>query len=326
MDAEDSPDNTVLIHHSTRRLTPTISQHTFHPFPQNRDHISWRPSQHLELQFPADLDLIGGEKALDDERRRIRVTPCSPPLRMTRPPRDGDCEKEHEDDDGMVVFITRSGSVTGLVGLPRFRSLTVQVVGAGGGFDLGGLSSSSLPPPHSPPACLVCVAGGIGICAFLSFSSISRSHGVPRRTLLWSLHADDFELLPHILRQRFLDRCQWTTIRIFLTSGVEPLERKTLTSLGQKCDDIAAQVRKSGTPTTLHFSFGRMAMADLSAAATAEDRELGEGKSSKNTLLSHPASPPTVLFCGSKALEWQIKMWALKMTPPWPIQTTQIQR
>ncbi|KAH0835986.1 hypothetical protein FOPE_04411 [Fonsecaea pedrosoi] len=328
-----SSSNAVLTHHSTRPLTPTISQHTFHHLPQDQGQFSWRPSQYLELQLPAGLDLIGGERALDDERRRIRVTPCNPPCRKTRSGRDD----EHEYGDGQeagdeaVVFITRNGSVTGLLGLPRFRSLTVQVVGVGGGFTSEHLSTCTLSPPPPPPSGLVCVAGGIGICAFLPspLSPCDRddTRTRMRRALLWSLHADDIDLVSHLLQQGLLDPCQWTTMRIFLTSGAEAFEQKSVVSLGPKCDDIAVRVRRSGpSAATLSFTFGRMTIDDLSSAAVAEDGGHEKGETTKDALLANTAGAPTILFCGSKSLEWQVKMWALKMTPPCRVHTTQLQK
>ncbi|OAL27251.1 hypothetical protein AYO20_09849 [Fonsecaea nubica] len=323
-----SSSNAVLTHHSTRPLTPTISQHTFHRLPGDQGQFSWRPSQYLELQLPAGLDLIGGESALDDERRRIHVTPCNPPSRKTKSGWDGEHEHDYEREAGeeAVVFITRNGSVTGLLGLPRFRSLTVQVVGVGGGFIPEHFSTCSLPPP--PPSGLVCVAGGIGICAFLPFpSSPYDTRTRTRRTLLWSIHFDDIDLVTHLLPQGLLDPCQWTTMRIFLTSGTDAFEQTSFASLGPKCDDIAARVRRSGPSTaTLSFTVGRMTMDDLSSAVMAEDGGHERGETTKDALLANMTSAATVFFCGSKSLEWQVKMWALKMTPPCRVHTTQLQK
>src|ERR1700761_5064124 len=97
----------ILLHHSTHRLTQTISQHTF-CLPRNQGDFLWHPSQYLELQFPEDLDLIGGKTTLNDEKRRVSMTPCRPrPRWLSRSELDEDHEEEQENE--MVVLLTPSG-------------------------------------------------------------------------------------------------------------------------------------------------------------------------------------------------------------------------
>ncbi|KAK7408705.1 hypothetical protein QQX98_009121 [Neonectria punicea] len=126
----------------------------------------------------------------------------------------------------------------------------------------------------------VCVAGGTGIACFLALGDTRNA------TLVWSIRGDDFAIVESFLATKMLDVGRWSSVRVFVTPGedVDGLAGGKPAAWWQARFET---LRAGG----LELRLGRMAQRDLDAL-------LGEGSGD-------------VLFCGSKALEWQVKMWSL---------------
>jgi hypothetical protein len=187
-----------------------------------------------------------------------------------------------------ISIISRNGRITSLLGLPRLNGLTAQVLGVGGGFspDVLDLSSSS--------GNLVAVAGGTGAGCFLSVTSLDKKMPQPpfsedvypvRNRLLWSIRGDDFRLVEYVLENELLNPHVWST-EVFVTAGEEDDGLITGNTVRFWEDKL-----HSMTSPTVKFYCRRM-----------DDKDMfpdGEAKGD------------TVLFCGSKALEFQIKQWSM---------------
>lgn len=306
-------------HKSTSHLTQTIQLHTFLFRPSSS--LRWSPSQHLELQFPSDMDLIGGRVALDDERRRLFLTPC----RFRYLSSSSSDEVHDADNSGAsnglveVQFITRTGSLTSQIGLPRFRALEAAVLGYGGGFPIGVTSNSN--------ESVVGVAGGVGICAFIPMSSVSAGEHAARcqgersgdyanyiaaRVLFWTLHIDDWEFVRHSIESGQLELSARSRVHVFLTSGTETNTQARVERVTESAKSLLGGNEK------LEIHFGRMTAGDLGRTI---DSKISAAQSRLQT-----TQAKTILFCGSKALEWQIKLWARGIDPPATVHTTQMQK
>lgn len=322
------PDNaaeTTAIHVSTSRITQAIQLHTFHLRPVSN--LRWTPSQHIELQFPPDLDLIGGRVALDDERRRLELTPCSYRLISNQ-----SCELSDNDDTNVtaagagtvsnanveVQFVTRTGTLTSQIGLPRFRTLEASVVGCGGGFpaitnrDADGKGTAMVPTS-------IAVAGGVGISAFLATAAAmghledkqiqESEQNMKPLALLWTLHVDDWEFVYFAIERRLLVVDNWSWIHVFLTTGTEKMAPGRAEHIVQTIGELSSANER------LVFHFRRMQVDNLAEAIAS--RTLPRAKI---------APTPLILFCGGKALEWQIKFWARGMNRPVAVHTTKMQK
>ncbi|KAJ0414070.1 hypothetical protein BJY00DRAFT_319180 [Aspergillus carlsbadensis] len=262
---------------SSRRLTSGISLHTFQPV-HPADHVQLRPTQHLLLEFPKDLDPTAGPRSLTDEQRQLCFTPCRV---ATTQHNDGTAEQS-------ISIVSRNGRVTSLLGLPRMNGLRADVLGVGGGFppDMLDLSSSS--------ARVIAVAGGIGVGCFFSVTSsdknvpVSSSTDKPytsRNRLFWSIRGADFRLVEYILENGLIDPLVWMT-EVFVTAGEEEeglIAGSTIKFWEEKVHGMANSM--------VRFHFRRMEKQDMFS-----DSE---------------ATNDTVIFCGSKALEFQIKQWSM---------------
>ncbi|KAJ4108678.1 hypothetical protein NW768_012155 [Fusarium equiseti] len=139
----------MLKHVSSTRLTPNLSVHTFAVQADQHFNRSFRPGQHLTIQFPRDLDPVSGPQNLSEEDRRLSFTPY---------------HVEYADNGVIeaISFMARNGRVTGLLGLPRPHDpLVARIVQASGGF-----------PPAVPDSAqrLICIAGGTGIAPFIAMA------------------------------------------------------------------------------------------------------------------------------------------------------------
>ncbi|KAL1898457.1 hypothetical protein Sste5346_003360 [Sporothrix stenoceras] len=254
-----APQNVVLAHTSSRRVTAGISFHSFgHEATKTEEAPAsqrWlRPTQNVTLQFPTDLDPAGGKHGLSETERRCTFTPCA----ATR--------------DGLSI-LTRNGRITGLLGLPRpYQTLAAEVVDVGGGFSEDALSQSS-----------VCIAGGTGIAPFLTMDATSS------KTLCWSTRSDDFGAVEFALKETLIRPDEWLFVSIFVTSGED--------AGGLVAEKPAAwweetfKTLKSTYAGNINFYKRRIATDDLVVEKTKGDL--------------------TILFCGSKSLEWQIRMWTM---------------
>ncbi|ERT02423.1 uncharacterized protein SPSK_10649 [Sporothrix schenckii 1099-18] len=174
-----------------------------------------------------------------------------------------------------VSILTRNGRITGLLGLPRpYQTLTADVVGVGGGFAVAVLADAT--------RCL-CVAGGTGVAPFLTMPHTGT------KSLCWSLRSDDFGAVAFVLREALLRPDEWSSVSVFVTSGED--------AGGLVAEKPAAwwaatfATLRETYPGNLHFAKRRMASEDVASEETTGNR--------------------TVLFCGSKSLEWQIRMWTM---------------
>jgi hypothetical protein len=187
-----------------------------------------------------------------------------------------------------ISIISRNGRITSLLGLPRLNGLTAQVLGVGGGFSTHVLDLSS------PSGNVVAVAGGTGAGCFLSVTSSDKKLSLPplsenvypvRNRLLWSIRGDDFRLVEYVLENELLNPHAWST-EVFVTAGEEDdglIAGNTVRFWDDKLQSM--------TRSTVKFHCRRMEEKDMFPD--------GEAKGD------------TVLFCGSKALEFQIKQWSL---------------
>ena len=329
--------NATAIHVSTSQLTQTIHIHTFQISPASG--LRWAPSRHIELQLPPDLDLISGRAALDDERRRLELTPC----RYSHIPSSGSDISDSDDanvaatdievgSNGIVEvqFVTRTGTITSQIGLPRFRALEASILGCGGGFPSrahGSVDSGTLDVNSAARMSVaVAVAGGVGICAFLATDTGAHRGAVQYRqeakenkegkesmklsVLLWTLHVDDWRFVHYAIEKRLLVVDSWSRIHVFLTSGTEKIATGQEERITQSISKLLSANER------LLFHFRRIQLDDLSEAIE-----------SKITVAQRKVpQTSTILFCGRKALEWQIKFWARSMKPSVAVYTTKMQK
>ncbi|KAM0344824.1 hypothetical protein ACHAPU_007206 [Fusarium lateritium] len=273
VNSDPSPLNKLKHRYSTR-ITPSLSVHTFAVQANRNFNRSFTPSQHLTLQFPPDLDPVSGPQNLSEEDRCLSFTPYH----------------VQYDNDGVIEsfsLIARNGRVTGLLGLPRpYNPLTANIVQVGGGFPAVVLDSI-----HRS----TCIAGGTGIAPFIAMATVKNqtSNSKPRETrpvLLWTIRGNDFGIVEYFLKHQIIHPGDWSVVRIFATAGEEgngivdgkPSQwwHARFRNLSQGFDDDSV------------FQLRRMELQDLEPV-------IGD-------------VPNPVLFCGSKQLEWQVKMWLLR--------------
>ncbi|KAF5556285.1 hypothetical protein FNAPI_5808 [Fusarium napiforme] len=267
----DSPPLGELKHISSTRLTPSLSIHSFSILTNHEFSRGFRPSQHLTLQFPPDLDPVSGPQNLSDQERCLSFTPFH--LQYA----------EHEAIES-VSLMARNGRVTGLLGLPRPHGpLVAKIVEVGGGFPSETIEQG---------AQALCIAGGTGIAPFIAMAAAkncSRSTNELKPSLICSIRGDDFGVIEYLWNHEMLYPRDWDVVRIFVTPGEETggmASGKPQSWWHQRFKELLQGHSDSGV-----FRLGRMEKEDL-------------GDFNKDT-------DGPVLFCGSKQLEWQVKMWFL---------------
>ncbi|KAF5251701.1 hypothetical protein FANTH_3311 [Fusarium anthophilum] len=267
----ESPSVGELKHISSTRLTPSLSIHSFSILTNHEFSRSFRPSQHLALQFPPDLDPVSGPQNLSDQERCLSFTPFH-----FQYAEDGTIES--------VSLMARNGRVTGLLGLPRPHGpLVAKIVEVGGGFPSEIMKQAGQ---------TLCIAGGTGIAPFIAMVAAKNcSHSTTdlKPSLICSIRGDDFGVIEYLWNHEMLYPRDWNLIRIFVTPGEETgglAAGKSQSWWHQRFKELLHDQNDSGV-----FHLGRIEKEDL------------EGFS------EHADGP--VLFCGSKQLEWQVKMWFL---------------
>ncbi|KAF5675107.1 hypothetical protein FCIRC_7580 [Fusarium circinatum] len=267
----DSPSLGELKHISSTRLTPSLSIHSFSILTNHEFSRSFRPSQHLTLQFPPDLDPVSGPQNLSDQERCLSFTPFH--LQYAE---DGTIES--------VSLMARNGRVTGLLGLPRPHGpLVAKIVEVGGGFPSEIMEQAGQ---------ALCIAGGTGIAPFISMAAAKNcSHSAtdPKPILICSIRGDDFGVIEYLWNHEMLYPRDWGLIRIFVTPGEETggmAAGKSQSWWHRRFKELLHDHNDSDV-----FRLGRVEKEDLEGLS-----KDGDG---------------TVLFCGSKQLEWQVKMWFL---------------
>lgn len=260
-----------LVLQSSHRLTPRLSLHTF-SIPDTLDlGQPIRPSQHVTLQFPPALDPIAGARNLNEQDRRLDFTPC---------------HFEYDSSGSLRSFslLSGNGRVTGLLGLPRPQGpLTAQLVSIGKGFSEDVLENAET---------MCCIAGGTGMSPFLALASTPQWHESEKSSssiFYWSIRGDDFDIVEHFLQNNVLKLDKWASIRIHVTAGEEAgglPAGKTQAWWQTRFENL--KERFSGN---IQFHLERMIKDDV------------------DSLVS--SSKGTIFFCGSKSLEWQVKMWTL---------------
>ncbi|KAM0490335.1 hypothetical protein ACHAP8_011667 [Fusarium lateritium] len=269
--AHSTPD--LVKHVSSTRLTPSLSVHTFAVEANHSFNRSFRPGQHLTLQLPPDLDPVSGPQNLSEEDRRLSFTPYHVGYA----------------DNGVIETISlmaRNGRVTGLLGLPRPHSpLVATIVQAAGGFPPAIRDSSER---------LICIAGGTGIAPFIAMAVAKNRRNSPedgerKPVLLCSIRGNDFGAIEYLLTHQLLHPRDWSMVRIFITNGEEGddmIDGKSSQWWHDRLKGLSQNVcGDSG------FCLRRMELRDLEPIMDKTD--------------------DPVLFCGSKQLEWQVKMWLL---------------
>ncbi|CAH0027355.1 unnamed protein product [Clonostachys rhizophaga] len=182
-----------------------------------------------------------------------------------------------------MSVITRNGRVTGLLGIPRPHGrLTAKVVGTGGGFSTPNIENIGF---------AICIAGGTGIAPFLAMTNARwGANGCPGRvSLIWSINGNDFPLVEYLVRGKILQSIHWLSVTIFVTKGDDLdglVAGKTEGWWAKKISEMRVEIDSS-----IQTRFRRMEMEDLNSMISNSDHQ--------------------VLFCGSKSLEWQVRMWCL---------------
>lgn len=276
LEAADVDDLLTLV--TSQRLSPSISLHTFSVSRYHKLLQSFRASQHIIVQLPPELDPIYGSRALSDEDRLLSFTPCQ-------------VRKSASTGEVLISFLASNGRVTGLLGLPRPQGpLTARLTDASGGFPLDVVKS---------PAKLTCVAGGTGLSPFLAMATAEAwkdRGGHSSARLLCSVNVNNVRVIQHLVESKILDIAAWADVQVFVTCGHGngddnwslDSQVKALQESGNR------QVHEHGTGR-MDVRPGRMSEADIINTVT--DSKRG------------------VLFCGSKSLEWQVKMWLLDRVP-----------
>ena len=246
----------TLILDKTMRITPTTSLFEFSIHNNTNISETYRLGQYITLQFPPDLDPIGGSRTLSDADRKLSFTPCKV------------C---HGGGSTRISFLAKNGRVTGLIGLPRPNGpLTSMLLEVGGGFSRKALSAERM----------ACVAGGTGIACFAAMGHRKTGLGL----LIHSIGAEEFDLFLALLDSNVLQPDAWTTIHVFITPGLNQYG-------GRSAQWWPNRLANLHYPANIHFALGRMSESEFQCLRSAAD---------------------TILFCGSRSLEWQIKMWAMK--------------
>jgi hypothetical protein len=194
------------------------------------------------------------------------------------------CHLEH-DSSGTTTsfsFLSGNGRITGLIGLPRPQGqLAVKQVDSGGGFPEE-LAASSHPT--------ICIAGGTGIAPFLTLPSEEtwKASNSSRPSLVCSIRGDDFSIIEFFLEKKMLKPEDWAQVWIHVTSGedIDGLPAgKSENWWKTRFENVLQQF-----PGPIQFSLGRLTEENLASLLQGSNK---------------------ILFCGSKSLEWQIKMWSL---------------
>lgn len=211
----------TLVLVKTERLTVSTS---IHYFSAPADVISLiRPTQHIVLQFPEDLDPIAGGRNLSDEERRLYFTPCQ--LRL-------------DTESGSLALLSKNGRVTSLLSQPRpSGDLTAAVIGVGGGFSEDLMSAAT-----------TCIAGGTGIACFAAMGGEFR-----RSTLVCSMREDEFGVFEALFLRESRQADRWGKIKVFITGGPDGFRSEaTLQNRLTMCKRDNVQ-----------FSLGRMEESDV---------------------------------------------------------------
>jgi hypothetical protein len=181
------------------------------------------------------------------------------------------------------MILARNGRVTQLLGLPRLKGpLRAQVLDSGGGFPEEALK-------HLEGT--VCIASGTGLAPFLAIAS--RDYEIKGAHLLWTINGNDFGAVESLLSSGLLQPEAWASVGVFVTSGDEMqglIAGKSIHWWQERLGKL--QQKHQGN---LAIKCGRMCQDDVLK------------------IVSDKTS--SVLFCGNKSLEWQVKMWFLNKTP-----------
>lgn len=255
----------------SHRITPSISLHHFVVTSQHE--LNVQPCQHVTFQFAEDFDPMLGTKGLAREHRRFSFTPA-------------DISFTDEELVKTVTLLSTNGRVSGLMGLPRPNGpLLADLVEVGGGFSRDAILRLNR---HT-----LCVAGGTGVACFLALASSRRRRvglggGLPAPVLYWSIRQDDIRMVEHLCESGILSPHDWSSLHIFVTTGA---------AVGySNASPVAVAIEKklrsdAGVPNGTSVSARRMTQEDINQAVTGQSTD--------------------VFFCGSKSLEWQVKMWCL---------------
>lgn len=182
-----------------------------------------------------------------------------------------------------MSVIARNGRVTGLLGIPRPHGrLTAKIVDTGGGFSTLNIDNIGF---------ATCIAGGTGIAPFLAMTNArwGTNGRLGRVSLIWSINGNDFPLVEYLIREKILQSIHWLSVAIFVTAGDEVdglVAGKTEGWWAKKISELRLEIDPS-----IQTRLRRMEKDDVDSTILNSDHQ--------------------VLFCGSKSLEWQVRMWCL---------------
>ena len=264
---------TSVVHQSSHRLTPAITWHVFEL--SEHSAFAWTPGESILMQLPPDIDLTSHQHS-DPTSRRLYFTPCNSPGEGTVA-------------EQQIEFILRNGRLSSLIATPRFNSLRASICSAGRGFDLDAWNRNNTRT--------LAIAGGTGISPFLAISrsTTASQDANSGRTLFWSLHIQDLELVKFVLENSYLPVEDWNEVVIFVTTGIDAIP---VTSINNKCRELWSRL-PSDIQDRIQFSCHRMTEQDMRGAQSIS-KIAGVEKA-------------TVYFCGSKSLQWQVKRWGISM-------------
>lgn len=191
------------------------------------------------------------------------------------------CAQYDESHKSLRLFIlTRNGRLTQLISAPRIQGpLVADFLGSAGGFTSSALQDSQR---------ALCIASGTGVAPFISLGEVQ---GRTREAhLLCTLNGADFPAIEHLLEHNMLVSSNWGSVGIFITTGDDSsglVAGKPMDWWERKI----ASMKSSCSGQKISFHCRRMSQIDIEGILNARQC--------------------SVLFCGSKTLEWQIKMWTL---------------
>lgn len=182
-----------------------------------------------------------------------------------------------------IHVLVRNGRIAQLLGLPRLDGpLTAGIVSTSGGFPSETLENLGR---------AACVASGTGLAPFLSLGE--SKYDTRGARLLCTINGNDFQAIEYLLETGTLDPGNWAAITIFITAGdsIQGLiAGKPLSVWEQRLSSLHSMYSSH-----LNFTCRRIVKDDVTGAGS--------------------ASTLKALFCGSKALEWQLRMWLLGELP-----------
>lgn len=178
-----------------------------------------------------------------------------------------------------IHVLVRNGRVAQLLGIPRMNGpLTAGIVSTSGGFPpeaLENLEQAS------------CVASGTGLAPFIPLCE--SQHDTRVAQLLYTINGNDFRAIEYLLESGTLDPGKWAAVTVFVTAG-DSIHGLIAGKPVWEWEQRLAKLQSRYSPN-MRFKCRRIAKQDV--------------------VRNGSANTSKILFCGGKALEWQMRMWLL---------------